>query len=118
MTILYIHGFNSAASTKMNFLSDEKNTVVSESLSSVPERAAAQITAMIEKYKDSPLLLCGTSLGGFYALHFAEKYKLPAVLINPSLRANENLKKRIGQQINHKTGEQYFLKRSIYRLWQ
>jgi len=49
----------------------------------------------------------GTSLGGFFAIYCAMKHKLPAVVINPTIRPSETLAKHLGKQKNYVTKEEY-----------
>jgi predicted esterase YcpF (UPF0227 family) len=55
-----------------------------------------------------PVCLVGSSLGGFYATHFAEKFDLPAVMVNPAVNVR-TLAKHLGPQRNLYTGEEYVL---------
>lgn len=87
--ILYLHGFRSgpqsqkvqalAARMAQRGLADQ---LWCEQLSPVPFEAIAQAEAQIVRSKAPPLLV-GSSLGGFYATHLADKHGLPGVAINP-----------------------------------
>ena len=55
------------------------------------------------------LTLIGSSLGGFYATHLAEKYGARAVVINPAIRPQEDLRNYGTRQRNLYTGEEYDL---------
>ena len=44
-----------------------------------------------KKYKN--VLLCGNSLGGYWANYFSEQFHIPCLLINPSLNPKANLEK-------------------------
>ena len=46
------------------------------------------LTAMTDGYN---VALVGDSMGGYYAAYMAEKYHLPAVLINPLIKAYDTL---------------------------
>lgn len=60
-----------------------------------PDIAKATIQKIVERgCKDFDLILAGQSLGGYWANYFASKYKLPCLLINPSLNPRRNLAKR------------------------
>lgn len=105
--LLYIHGFNSAKSDKIDFLAGEEMLTDSISLDKSPKRAIEQLEEYVENCRNE-LHLVGMSLGGFYAIYLTEKYGLRnTVLINPSLAAPENLRSRIGEQVNYKSGERY-----------
>ena len=53
------------------------------------------------------MTLVGSSLGGHYASHLAEKYDLPAVLINPATIARLDAGKFIGEHANFHSGERF-----------
>jgi uncharacterized protein len=113
--LIYLHGFNSSpGSFKANLLKHHLEALGrgSEFLCpSLPWRfvqAAALIDAELGSM-ESPVTLVGSSLGGFYATHFAEKYGLPAVLVNPAVRPYLSLADYLGWQQNLYTGEQYLL---------
>ena len=111
MKVLYIHGFNSAGyGEKINhlkeFFGDEN--VIAPTLPYDPKKAIKLLEFLVDAIKDKDdLLLVGTSLGGFYALHLADKFKVPAVLINPSTDPYTSLRSQIGPQINYKSNEEY-----------
>lgn len=50
------------------------------------------------------LTLIGSSLGGFYATHLAERFGVRAALINPAIRPWEDLRAYLGPQRNLYTG--------------
>jgi predicted esterase YcpF (UPF0227 family) len=50
-----------------------------------------KITQLLEKHKH--IILCGNSLGGYWANFFSEKFKLPCLLINPALSPKSTLTK-------------------------
>jgi predicted esterase YcpF (UPF0227 family) len=105
--ILYIHGFNSAASDKLNFLNSDKFIIDSISLNYNPNIAIEQLESYIKKH-DSNVQLIGMSLGGFYAIYLTEKFGLKnTILLNPSVNAHKNLQNAIGENINYKTNELY-----------
>jgi predicted esterase YcpF (UPF0227 family) len=55
----------------------------------------------------SELTLIGSSLGGFYATHLAERYGARAVVINPAIVPHEDLRPFAGRQRNLYTGDEY-----------
>lgn len=111
MKIMYLHGFNS----------NENSATISEIRKEIPdlisisydyieaENAFKQINALIKKtLQDDPdLIIAGTSLGGFWANYFAQKYELICVLINPAIHPSVSLKKAVPQSPlpNFITGE-------------
>ena len=90
--ILYLHGFRSGPqSQKVQALAARMNArglgdqLWCEQLSPVPFKAIAQAEAQIAHCLKSghPPALAGSSLGGFYVTHLAEKHGLKCVAINP-----------------------------------
>ncbi|MDX2218961.1 MAG: YqiA/YcfP family alpha/beta fold hydrolase [Burkholderiales bacterium] len=110
--IVYLHGFNSSPDSK-------KTSALKRYLDSIgqgaryhcpklahrPAEAMADVEALIRRLGDAALI--GSSLGGFYANHLAEKLGCRAVLVNPAVRADLLLAPYIGPQTNLYTGEQY-----------
>ncbi|HXR02679.1 MAG TPA: YqiA/YcfP family alpha/beta fold hydrolase [Pseudomonas sp.] len=113
-TLLYIHGLNSSAkSHKATQLAElMKHLGLSERLR-VPElhhhprQALAQLQGAIEEL-GRPLLV-GSSLGGYYATHLAERHGLKAVLINPAVNPHQLFDGFLGTQKNLYTGESWEL---------
>ena len=111
--IIYLHGFcSSPASWKSRLLAEEMarrglaDSFVCPQLSPVPDEAVAGISRLIEQ-ADGPVTLVGSSLGGHYANHLAEKYGLNAVLINPAVVARLDLNKFVGDHANFHSGERF-----------
>ncbi|UCV03452.1 YqiA/YcfP family alpha/beta fold hydrolase [Dechloromonas denitrificans] len=111
--ILYLHGFcSSPASWKARRLGEfmaERGLAahfVCPQLSPVPDEAMAAVSALIEA-ASGPVTLVGSSLGGHYANHLAEKYDLKAVLINPAVVDVLDLGSFIGEQHNFHSGERF-----------
>ncbi|HVK54842.1 MAG TPA: YqiA/YcfP family alpha/beta fold hydrolase [Burkholderiales bacterium] len=114
--IIYLHGFNSSPeSFKANVVKHrlaELGRADEFLCPKLPWRfsdAAALIDNMLVSLAGKPVCLIGSSLGGFYATHFAEKYGLAAVMVNPAVKPYESLAKYQGPQRNLYTGEEYVL---------
>ena len=60
----------------------------------------------------------GSSLGGFYATHLAEKHGLKAVLINPAIDPHVGLRAYLGPQKNLHSGEPYELTDAHLQEWE
>lgn len=110
--ILYIHGFNSspqstkALQTQQYFKEHLPNVeVFVPDVAVSPNQAIALLTEIILSNQSSDWCLMGSSLGGFFATHLAEKFKLPAVLINPAIKPYELLAEYIGEQVNPYSGK-------------
>lgn len=90
---------NKAAALRM-FLKDQ--TFIAPSLSYVPDLAIGTLCELIEAFqKHEKVYLIGSSLGGYYSLYLAEKYTLPAVLINPAMYPYKKLELALGQALNY-----------------
>ena len=115
-TLVYLHGFNSAPqSVKGQMLARGAATLPNPprfhlpQLHHRPERAMREVRGWVEGEAPAPsdLTFIGSSLGGFYATHLAEKYGARAVVINPAIRPYEDLQPYVGRQRNPYTGEEY-----------
>lgn len=113
-SILYIHGLNSAPSSmKASQLQAamEQMGLAGQlrvpALHHHPRQAIAQLEAGIAEL-DRPLLV-GSSLGGYYATHLAERHGLKALLINPAVNPHQLFDGYLGTQTNHYTGETWEL---------
>lgn len=115
--ILYLHGFRaSPASWKARLLGEALaqrglgGHFVCPQLSPVPAEAMAAVSALIEALIEAaagPVTLVGSSLGGHYANHLAEKYDLGAVLINPAAVDRLEMGKFIGEHTHFASGERF-----------
>ncbi len=114
-TLLYLHGLNSSAMSKkatqlaglMKRLGLSERLRVPE-LHHHPRQALVQMQAAIDELGGRPLLV-GSSLGGYYATHLAERYGLKAVLINPAVNPHQLFDGFLGTQKNLYTGEAWEL---------
>lgn len=117
--ILYLHGFRSGPqSIKAQQLQahmaklDLAEQFWCEQLAWGPQAAMAQVSAIIEAELARGGLrptLVGSSLGGFYATHLAERYELKAVVVNPSVVSHLTLEPWLGEQTQLYTGERFLL---------
>lgn len=113
-TLLYIHGLNSSALSKkatqltslMRSLGLEAQVRVPE-LHHHPREAIGQLEQAIAAL-GRPLLV-GSSLGGYYATHLAQRHGLKAVLINPAVNPHQLFDGFVGTQQNLYTGERWEL---------
>lgn len=119
---LYIHGFNSSPqSYKVRQLQRWLNEQVRAdrllvpSLPYQPAAAVALLEALVIEQGSRPLVLLGSSLGGFYATWLTEKFAseqpICSVLINPSIRPFDLLDVWLGENENIYTHERYLLTR-------
>ena len=111
--ILYLHGFcSSPASWKSRLLGEAMaqrglaDAFVCPQLSPVPTVAMAEVSGIVER-AGGRVTLVGSSLGGHYANHLAEKYGLNAVLINPAAVDRLDLGKFVGDHTHFHSGERF-----------
>lgn len=113
-SILYIHGLNSSpASLKASQLSCVMEGIGLAgrlrvpALHHHPREAIRQLEADIEAL-GTPLLV-GSSLGGYYATHLAQRHGLKALLINPAVNPHRLFDGYLGPQQNFYSGETWEL---------
>ena len=119
--IVYLHGFRSSpASVKARALvaaiealpPSDRPLLHVPMLDGEPLAAIADTAAWIEANVISPpstLTLVGSSLGGYYATHLAERYRSRAVLINPAIHPARDLAAYLGPQTNLYTGATFIV---------
>lgn len=93
--LLYIHGFLSSprshkAQQVEAWLKHNRPEIsyACPALTAYPDQAIASLEASVEgalAQQPQPVYLLGSSLGAYYATYLAEKYNLPAVLVNPAV---------------------------------
>ncbi|MFS2160521.1 YqiA/YcfP family alpha/beta fold hydrolase [Pseudomonas sp. Pseusp122] len=113
-TLLYIHGLNSSGlskkATQLAALMQARGLAEQlrvPELHHHPRQAIAQLEAAIDEL-GRPLLV-GSSLGGYYATHLAQRYGLKALLINPAVNPHQLFDGFLGPQENLYTGERWEL---------
>lgn len=110
--VLYLHGFNSSpdslkARQFIEYCEQRKLAeVLAPALPHDPSRAMDLLVDLVRE--KSPVLLVGSSLGGYYATWLCERFGIPAALVNPAVAPVEHLGKEfLGRQKNYYTGEEY-----------
>jgi uncharacterized protein len=123
--LIYLHGFNSSpASRKAQVLARAmadrglRHEYVCPPLTHWPEHAIGAIEAEMARIPRRSITLVGSSLGGFYATWLAEKHDVRAVLINPAVRPQRDLRAFLGIQQNLYTGERYELTEAHLAQWE
>lgn len=115
-TIVYLHGFRSSpASIKARQLQAVVDALPASRrpvlhipfLQHGPAQAVAHVAAWVSANAREPLTFVGSSLGGFYATHLAERFDARAVMINPAVHPERDLAPWIGTQTNLYTGEAF-----------
>lgn len=123
--IIYLHGFGSiGASPKVAALKTafgDENVIAPDFpmdpaevckivkdivMDFFSERANAPEGAQIRSER---FIFVGTSLGGFYANYFGQKYKCPVVIVNPSTNPSIKLRARLGLNRNFQTNEEFMV---------
>lgn len=112
--IVYLHGFNSTpASGKARQLGaclagiGREADYLCPQLPNSPRAAIALIESELAQRHAGPVTLVGSSLGGFYATHLAEKHGWKAVLVNPAVHAHVLMRGALGPQTNWHSGEKW-----------
>jgi hypothetical protein len=110
--IVYLHGFNSSpASGKAKLLGEHMARLGRQAdyycpaLPNGPREAITQVEVELKQRRPESVTLIGSSLGGFYATHLAEKHGWKAVLVNPAVHAHSLMRGALGTQTNWHTGE-------------
>lgn len=114
--IVYLHGFNSSPHSHkaqvMSATMDERGLAAHFACPALPPLAGdaiAVVEALMARHPGERLCFVGSSLGGFYATHLAEKHDARAVLLNPAVDPQVGLRAYLGEQKNLHTGEPYLL---------
>lgn len=122
--IVYLHGFNSTPDSHkaraLRAYMDARGLGHLFACPVLPHRPADAVRAIegeIARCEPAELTLVGSSLGGFYATHYAEKYRCRAVLIQPAVFPYAGLEGMLGPQQNLHTGERYELTREHLEGW-
>ncbi len=109
-TILYMHGLNSSPlSQKASQLTAALERIGMgvqlrvPALHHHPRQAIVQLETAIAEL-GRPVLV-GSSLGGYYATHLAERHGLKALLINPAVTPHRRFDGYLGPQTNLYSGE-------------
>lgn len=116
--IVYLHGFRSSPQSlkaqamlrAVAALPPERRPVlVVPDLGDRPAVAIRRVQDVVsrEHRPGVPLAFVGSSLGGYYATHLAERLGARAVLINPAIRPYDDLEPYRGVQTNLYTGESF-----------
>jgi uncharacterized protein len=114
--LIYLHGFRSGPqSIKAQQLRSHlairgrAGELWCEQLPPSPQQAMALVESVVlaAQAAGARVSLAGSSLGGFYALHLAEKHGLRAALINPAVLAPMALVDYVGEHTHLYTGEPF-----------
>ena len=114
-TVIYLHGFRSSPlSVKAQAMvravaalpAHERPELFVPDLGDRPAAAIRKVVEIVarERRPDATLAFVGSSLGGYYATHLAERFGARAVMINPAIRPYDDLAPYKGTQTNMVTG--------------
>jgi uncharacterized protein len=125
--ILYLHGFTSGPqSRKVQALAARMAThgcadqLICPQLPASPAAAIALADGILREKVGAggTAKLIGSSLGGYYATHLAEKHGLKAILVNPAVVAAIELARYLGPQTWLYSGEPFeFTRQHIDELY-
>ena len=118
--ILYLHGFRSSPSSfkasmmakdmaRRGRLDEWRCPALPVSPRAAIDMALGQAEDLARQLGKDPslsLTVVGSSLGGYYAIHVAEKLGCRAVLLNPAIHADRDLARRVGTHHNYHHQEQ------------
>jgi predicted esterase YcpF (UPF0227 family) len=111
--LLYLHGFTSAPQSKKALALHARmaqigcgDAFLCPQLPPSPREAIALAESLIAAAA-KPVMLVGSSLGGYYATWLAERHALKAVLVNPAVVAHIQLADYVGRHANLYTGEEF-----------
>lgn len=117
--VLYLHGFNSSRLSRkaQQLLAAWQQAGLPADKLYVPElpNDPGQVMPLLEKWlmqQDAPVVIVGSSLGGYYATWLAEKYRCKALLINPAVLPCQRFEQYLGAQTNYYTNENWVLTRA------
>jgi predicted esterase YcpF (UPF0227 family) len=120
MKIIYFHGFASTGNgAKADALRERFGSarVLSPDLPIDPREVCAMIDPIIRCATSDPAILVGTSLGGFYASYFSQRWRLPCVLVNPSTVPSATIGSRPGTYKNFATGVELEVRPEFAPIW-
>ncbi len=120
MKLVYFHGFGSSGnSDKSQALKDKfgEDNVWSPDLPIDATEVIHMVTEYVHSVKDYPIIFMGTSLGGFYANYFAQKFDCPCILINPAINPGQSLTRALGENKNYASGLTFELTQQHLDKW-
>ncbi len=118
--LVYLHGLNSAGTSHKAAILRERLVPIPLACPTYPAhrpaRAVRHLSSELGKWAveaarlEQPLVLVGSSMGGFYGQYLARRFPVDhLVMINPALRPWELLQQAVGWQYNQALEEHYYL---------
>ncbi len=116
-TLVYLHGFLSSggsakAAQLATYLAAERPDIhyLRPTLPDTPDEAWAAVCDCLEPcLAQGPVGVIGSSLGGFWATCAAERFAVPAVVVNPAVHPQQLLHHFLGEQRNPYSGRSFTL---------
>lgn len=103
--IIYLHGFRSSPASRKATLLRQAMAARGRAAEYLCPALPASPRGAIEAVLDAAgggltpdTALIGSSLGGYYATHLAERYGCRAALLNPAIRPQDDLRQHLGVQ--------------------
>lgn len=108
----YIHGFNSNKNSRSFLELQQIYPSIYDFHYNYMQQADFAINEIENKLRiclasNSKIILIGSSLGGYFALYFSQKYALPSVVFNPVTFPEKQLAPFLGKNYNFYTNEQW-----------
>ena len=108
----YIHGFNSNKNSRSYLELKKIYPDIRDFHYNYMQQAFLAINEIENKLRvclasNKKLVLIGSSLGGYFALYFSQKYGLPCVVFNPVTFPEKQLTPFLGENYNFYTHEQW-----------
>lgn len=117
--ILYLHGFRSSPESNKTTLLRQRLRQLGRSgdyhcpqLPPSPRAAISLASRIAAQVPASQLTLVGSSLGGYYATHLAERLGCRAVLLNPAVNAARDLAGHVGQSTTYHGNQPFEFKKA------
>jgi predicted esterase YcpF (UPF0227 family) len=118
--IFYLHGFRSTPRSKKalqlaDYIKQREPALefFCPALPVSPANAVALIECLMAERSGQEICLVGSSLGGFYATYLAERYGVRAVLLNPAITPQRDLKNYLGEQTVYGSDQAIFVKQEF-----
>lgn len=117
--LLYIHGFLSSPNSfkalqVKDWLQQYRPDIdyYCPFLTVYPDQVQSELDILVAdlKVKNQDVYLMGSSMGGFWSTYLAERYDLPALLINPAVKPSMLMPEYVGKILrNYHTDDSYQL---------
>ena len=115
--LVYLHGFRSSPRSSKAVMTEHAIKAFPESeghiewfcpqLPASPKQSMEMVTNHINTSNMDEIIIIGSSLGGFYANHLAEKYSCKAVVLNPAVMAARELEPHVGLMTAYDSDEPF-----------